>query len=65
MSEKQVNNGLMVSVRFKLKLQLEEFPELSETEIIIKVSEITKEPGGGNCVMVVFISQSKNEVLNV
>ena len=58
--------GLIVSIKFKLKLQLVKLPETSETVIVISVSELIKEPGNGNCDMIVLLSQlSENIELSV
>ena len=66
LSEKQVKVGLIVSIKFKLKLQLVKLPETSETVIVISVSELIKEPGNGNCDMIVLLSQlSENIELSV
>mgnify|MGYP004087467575 CR=1 FL=1 len=65
-SEKQFKMGPIVSIKFKLKLQLVKLPETSETVIVISVSELIKEPGNGNCDMIVLLSQlSENIELRV
>jgi len=54
--------GLIVSIKFKLKLQLVKLPETSETVIVISVSELIKEPGNGNCDMIVLLSQLSENI---